>query len=779
MAIGGLSFMAFWFCVPDPLFEDPFSLMVLDREGKFVGARIATDEQWRFEMTGPVPEKFVKALVAYEDKRFWRHPGVDIRAVARAMASNIRAGKIVSGGSTLTMQLMRMARKNRVRNITQKLIETVQALRAELRYSKKEIIRMYAAHAPFGGNVVGLEAASWRYFGKPAANLSWAEAATLAVLPNSPALIHPGRNRQALREKRDMLLDRMVAEGVLQREAARLAKLEPIPEKPYRLADAAPHFTSLVGKTHSGQVHTTLDLQLQEAVAMIASGYHKVYAQNEVHNMAVIVSDTETGAVLAYFGNTTDDLKSHENDVDMVQAERSSGSILKPLLYIAALEDGMIMPDQLLPDVPTTIAGYKPENFNRAYEGKVKAREALSRSLNVPAVNLLRDYGVERFHRKLIELGFSSIHFSAEHYGLPLILGGAEVTLWDLAGVYASMGRALDHAYAFGHKYASSDLRPLHYLGIDGYDSSPFLQDEPTFFHYGAIWSVFEAMKEVSRPREDGSWEIFRNARQIHWKTGTSYGFRDAWAIGVTPRFTVGVWVGNADGEGRPGIIGVRAAAPVLFDVFRALPATSAFEPPHDALVEKRICRTSGHPAGSFCADADTMLVSDVFMQVDVCPYHQPVLSDTGREFQYSLSCAGQEETIRYGHFTLDPVSAWYYRKVHPEYADPPPFHPACQDKTFGSAGQQVEIAYPPENAGIYLPVDLDQHVNELVCRATASQAADTLYWYLDNDFLGVTSNFHTQKITPAEGDHMLTVVHPSGDRSTRHFQILSAPGRN
>lgn len=749
--------------------------MVLDRSGKLVGARIASDDQWRFELLDDVPVKFQQALICYEDKRFWKHPGIDILAIGRAVKSNILAGEIISGGSTLTMQLMRMSRGKRRRTIWQKGIEAIMALRAELKYSKPELLKMYASYAPFGGNIVGLEAAAWRYFGKSPELLTWSEAATLAVLPNSPGLIHPGKNRLRLLEKRDLLLDLMVEQGIIDQQECQLSKLERIPPKPFPLPQFAPHFTDFVRKRNTGIVRTTLNLELQKQVTEMMEGHHFVLEQNEIHNLAGIVLDTKTGAVLAYVGNHFDPDNKHENAIDLIQAERSSGSILKPFLYTAAIEDGLILPTTLLPDVPTVMSGYRPENFSRTYEGKVQANQALARSLNVPAVHLLKKYGVERFRKKLIDLGFSSIHFSAEHYGLPLILGGAEVSLWDLAGVYGSMGRTLNNAFPLNHQYRKQDLHPPVYEmdALNNHEDFQ-LQSHPTAWHYGALWSVMSAMKEVSRPLEDGSWEVFQSAQHIHWKTGTSYGFRDAWSVGVTPDYTIAIWVGNADGEGRPGLVGVRTAAPIMFDLFRLFPESKVFEPPYDALQKKPVCRLSGHPAGTSCEQIDTLLVANVASTVEVCPYHISVWVDKNKDWQVHQDCAGSGSAMEENYFVLDPLSSFYYRKYHPQYIDLPPSHPDCGSFKNSYAAGDLEVAYPTEGADIYLPVDLNKEINGMICQATPRRPSEVLYWYLDAAFLGTTKDFHTMKIEPVFGAHRLTVVDPVGNRVERNFEILS-----
>ncbi len=330
-----ISAIGFWLIFPDPLFDDPLSTVVYDREGDLLGARIAMDGQWRFPNTDSLPVKYRQALVLYEDRYFHHHPGVNVVSLIRALSQNIKNGKVVSGGSTLTMQVMRMSRKNRERNLWQKLIETILAIRYELTATKEEILLSYASNAPFGGNVVGLEAASWRYFGTNPFNLSWAESALLAVLPNAPSLIHPGKNRNLLKIKRDRLLVKLYERGILDRLTCTLAQEEPLPERPMPLPNKASHVTDHFLTNHPGyRTHTTLNAELQSRTVELAGIHARRLKQNQVHNLACLIVEVETGHTMAYVGNSPEiDGEMHENYVDVVKGSRSTGSILKPLLF--------------------------------------------------------------------------------------------------------------------------------------------------------------------------------------------------------------------------------------------------------------------------------------------------------------------------------------------------------------------------------------------------------------------------------------------------------------
>ena len=432
--------VAYIFCLPRDIFKNvSYSTVIEDRNGELLGARIAADGQWRFPPTDNVPEKFRTAIVEFEDRWFYWHPGVNPVAIARAAVGNIKAGHVTSGGSTITMQVIRLSR-GKERTLWQKVIEATLATRLELRHSKRHILALYSAHAPFGGNVVGLEAASWRYFGRPPEELSWGEAATLAVLPNSPADIHPGRNRERLLEKRNRLLDNLFKHGKLDSLDLELAKDEPLPFEPVALPRDARHLTEHYVKQSPGQrVRTTLDIHLQRQVEEIADQWNDEFSVTGINDLAAVVLDVKTGDVLAYVGNADPDRKRPGSDVDIARSPRSTGSVLKPVLYCSLLQEGEILPNTLLPDVPVNLNGFSPQNFNRQFVGAAPASEALARSLNVPAVHMLRKFGVPRFLDILRKAGLSTLNKSASHYGLSLILGGGEATLLDITSMYAKM----------------------------------------------------------------------------------------------------------------------------------------------------------------------------------------------------------------------------------------------------------------------------------------------------------------------------------------------------
>ncbi len=696
-------------CLPRELFRNvSYSTVVESAEGELLGARIAADEQWRFPPADTVPAHYAAALIQFEDRAFRWHPGVNPAALVRAAVANLRAGHVVSGGSTLTMQVIRLSRQKE-RTLWQKTIEAVQATRLELRYSKKQILALYAAHAPYGGNVVGLEAAAWRYFGRPAAELSWAEAATLAILPNAPGTLHLSRGREQLLAKRNRLLERLLEHGDIDRDTYEAALEEPLPGAPLPLPALAPHY---VNRCPAGQrTRTSLRVGLQKAVSEAVDRRSGELAAEGVADMAAVVIDNADGAVVAYIGNACMDRERPGVQVDVAASARSTGSILKPFLYAAALEEGVILPRTLLPDVPMNLGGFAPQNFDRQFYGAVPAHEALARSLNIPAVYLLRAYGVPKFHALLKEAGLSTLTEAPEHYGLSLILGGAEARLDEVTAAYAGM---------------------VHfYQGQNEADFAPRL----------AIWYTLEALKEVNRP-DELDWRLIRSVRKAAWKTGTSYGFRDAWAVGMTPTYTIGVWAGNAQGQGVPGLTGARAAGPVMFDILNLLPEDERwFEMPDQAGHDGSwvgVCVQSGMLAGPECPEKEEVLIPAAGLESAPCPYHKD------------------------GEFVLPPAMEWYYKPHHPEYTGARKTHQT----------KEIEFIYPASGSTLTLPRQLNGQVEGVVFRVAHHKSNATLWWHLDQTYVGETRFLHELRLAPTPGKHTLTVVDGEGNSVSVMFRV-------
>ena len=759
------------FCLPKELFNDPTSTVLEDTNGELLGAKIASDGQWRFPMGEKVPDKFAKAIIAYEDRRFYSHQGFDLIAVGRALVQNIKVMQIEEGGSTLSMQVIRLSRKGKSRNIKEKIVELILASRLELRYTKDEILALYAANAPFGGNVVGVEAAAWRYYGRPAENLSWGEAATLAVLPNSPSIIHPGRNRERLLEKRNRLIDILKKEGHLDAESAELAKHEPLPLQPLPLPMDAQHLLDRVAKSHQGErVQSTIEQHLQTRVSKLLNRYVADFRSNKINNAAAIIVDIKTGNVIAYVGNATDDGKGeHGSNVDVIMAPRSTGSILKPFLFAAMIDEGSILPTTLIPDYPLHIAGFSPNNYNKTFDGAVTAKSALARSLNVPSVRMLQSYNVEKFHRLLKQLGMSTLTNPSGHYGLSLILGGAEGRLWDITNMYVYIARTLNHFRENESLYDPSDLSCMNFYKNTEKTKKGRLE-ESTLLSAAACWQTVEALSEVNRPEEEASWKAFSSSRKVAWKTGTSFGNRDAWAVGITPHYAVGVWVGNANGEGRTLLTGVGYAAPLLFELYGLLPKSNEwFSRPYDELRKIAVCSKSGYPAAELCEQVDSMWVAEKGTELEPCPYHVRVHLDQEERYRVSSDCYPVSQMITRSWFVLPPAQEWYYRTSHPDYRTLPPLHPKCLNT---ESHNPIELIYPARNTEIVIARQLDGEEGKAVFQAAHRDRNITIFWHVDDKYVGTTTNEHRIALAPSAGTHRLYLVDENGNGFTARFTV-------
>ncbi len=765
-----LAFVFFFNSISFPLFNSSYSTVLEDEKGELLAARIAEDGQWRFPYSGQIPVKFEKALLSFEDKNFYNHYGVDFPAIFNAAYQNIKAREIVRGGSTLTMQVIRLSGKNKKRTYLRKLLECIQALRLESKLNKKEILTAYSSEAPFGGNVVGIEAASWRYFGQSPERLSWAEAATLAVLPNSPSLIFPGKNQLRLKKKRDALLLKMRDKGIITTEEFHLAVSEPVPGKPHPLPIIAPHLLAYCERlgAKGKRNNATIKSSLQKKVNRILGIHHDKLSGNGIYNAAALILDVESGKVLAYAGNVLSDSRGHGYDVDIIQAERSTGSILKPLLFAMILNDGKLLSTALVPDIPTLIGGYAPRNYYLSYDGAVKLQQSVSRSLNVPAVRQLLDYGVEKFHLNLQKLGITSLHHSAKHYGLSIILGGAEGTLWDLASVYRNLSYSLNHFPVNSSiKVLVNNTRPVYLQQ----QLKQKMQKGEVCIDPASVWLMMEAMNEVSRPEEEASWKDYASAYKIAWKTGTSFGYRDGWAIGCTPQHIVAVWVGNADGEGRPELTGISTAAPIMFDIFKLLKSPSWFVRPFSFMEEAVVCAKSGYKASEYCEEGYTASIQKSGLNSSLCPYHKIVFLDETEKYRVNGECESVAKMKAKKWFVLPPAMEHYYKRKNSAYKVLPPYRPDCRAAL---TLRSMEIIYPQKGSRIFVPIQLDGNPGKTVFEVAHRSPESHVFWYLDNYYIGSTRDYHQMALNPEAGEHRLTVTDETGESRDVTFNVIS-----
>lgn len=759
--------------IPDPLFNHPFATVLESSDGQLLGAKIANDGQWRFPPLDSLPDNYTTCLLEFEDRYFYVHPGINPFSIARAIRQNIKAKRIVSGGSTITMQIARMAMGNKPRTILQKLVEMWLSLRIELKYSKDEILCLYANNAPFGGNVVGISAAAWRYYGRSPHHLSWAEVANLAVLPNAPSLVFPGKNEEKLSAKRDRVLSNLVNDSTIDLTSYRLSLAEPLPGKPQQLPTIAPHLLDRCIKDGLAQttIKSSIRTNTQVTVNGLLSAHYSTYKFKQINNVAAIVADIELGEVLAYVGNVAIDKHvDHGQYVDIINSRRSPGSILKPILYALAIHDGLITPYQLLPDIPVYFQGFAPQNFDKQFKGAVQANEALRSSLNVPFVSLLKDYGYEKFHYDLNQLGVVSLDQPASHYGLSIILGGGEVTLWEMAGLYAGLVRNLQsyNGNKGEKRYLTNDFRPLSYKKTTKNTETEKVADSR--ISAGATWHMLRAMQELRRPDAESNWKQFGNSRSIAWKTGTSYGHKDAWAIGLSSDYVVGIWVGNADGEGRPDLVGVLAAAPLMFRIFENLDGEAVFQMPVATMSMMKMCKQSGARASAICPDTEMRPIARSATSTTVCYHHQNIHLDETNKYRVNSKCYPIHKMNEKPWFILPPAQAWYYKKFNANYAESPDYLSGCVPK----ANEFMELIYPKKFTKVFVPIEIDGQQGKVVFEAAHRNQETKVFWYLDDRYVGETTQIHQMGLFPSAGIHQLSLVDDQGRELSVAFEAIN-----
>lgn len=728
---------------PAPLFPNDYSTVVTDKNGTLLRAYLTQDRQFRFPLDSgkTLPDKYIKALIHYEDKAFFSHPGMHFPSLFNSLYINIKKGERLRGGSTITMQLIRQSQKNK-RTYANKLKEIAYAIKIERHLSKKEILRLYATHAPMGGNIVGVPAACYRYFGKPMEKITWSEAALLAVLPNAPGLIHTGRNRSRLKIKRDQLLHSLLTSNEIDTLTYTLACSEPIPQtRP--LPFHAPHFTNFVAQDREGKsIQTTLDLSVQKQAEQELEHYMPTLRALGIRNCATLICERTTGNVLAYCGSSTYGDTIYQGYVDGVQALRSPGSLLKPILTAALFDRGPFTPQTKIYDIPTFLGTYTPQNASKEFLGIVSLKEALIRSLNVPYIRLLNYYGLEDFYLLLKDLGISTLHRPHYTYGLPLVLGAVESSLWDLTGLYLTLANK------------GKRMQPMPFPTEQTHSCS--------LFSAAATEMTEEILQTLNRPGEEYYWEEFNRQLPIAWKTGTSYGRKDGWAIGYTDEYVIGVWTGNFSGRGNAAIGGAATAAPLMFSLFNRLSTeqqNSAISPKGN-YQKVEICVSSGYLAGRECDKTTSIKVPNKDQRREkICPYHKRYHLDPQSGKSVCSHC--WEAHIEKSLFIISPPARLALQKRGVE-TDSIPAHkeqcPGFVDE------RRMTIIYPIEGTELLTPRTKRDSYEKTILKAAHQREEATLFWYIDGIFKGETTNGrHTLALDLPAGEHRLLIEDDEG----------------
>ena len=746
--------------LPERLSAPP-SVVVEYRDGTPAHVFLSPDEKWRVPVElDRVDPDYVRALLRLEDKRFYAHPGVDPIAIARAAFKNVARGRVVSGGSTITQQLVRVL-EPRPRTFASKVVEALRAVQLELRLSKTEILRAYLQFVPYGRNVEGVESAAVAYFGHGTGSLSAAEIATLLAVPQRPQERFPTTaNAARLRAARDGVAARLAEAGALPPEAtvdevratAAPSSMQPFPR-------AAPHAAIRARAQAPGRVRvaTTLDRQTQLIAERLLAGGRDEAAKNGIYNAAVVVVDHRASEVRALVGGRDFWDEAHGGQIAAFDAPRSPGSALKPFLYAAAIDEGIALPDHLVEDVPKTWGGYSPKNYDGAFDGLVRLEDALSRSLNVPFVELLAKIGVDEFTGLLRAGGAKSPSTAPGFYGLSAAIGSLELTPLEMASLYATLARG-------------GEARPLRFLADDPPPTRPLLLFSP-----GAAYLTTRALALRDRPDFPARRRYAGLPSSIAWKTGTSFGHKDAWSAGYGPSLTAVVWQGNLDHKGSRHLVGAEAAAPLLFDLLEALgetkgDASSAAPPPDLGQVE--VCAGSGHLPTPACGHTKVVSAPRTGAPTTRCPYHVEMDVDvrTGRAL-LPLCRAGR--TWRTERFTVWPSSVRRFLQEQARRVPAPPsLEPACSS----IAERPPPRIVSPEVGRIALLVPgVAPERQEIPLAADVASGGGTLSWFVDGEYLGSVAADERLWWTPRPGRHDLVVVDEAGMRASGVLDVRAA----
>ena len=740
--------------LPSPVFKNEYSTVITDENGKILRVYLNRDSQWILPPENKIiPYKLKESVLAYEDKRFYSHFGVDILALSRALKQDISQRKVISGASTITMQTARAIKQKR-RTFGNKFIEIIQAFKLELYYSKEKILNLYLSHIPYGNNIIGFRTASLKYFGVEPENLTWSQSATLAVIPNEPGALSKKNKIEKVYKKKNFLLKKLYTEKIIDKDSFLLAISEPVILKPKPFPLSAPHLSDRIFRQKKGvTIKTTLNKELQDNINRIVQSQMEELKQSGINNCAVIVSETKTGKIKAYIGSNNYFDKVNSGQIDGITAQNSTGSILKPFLYTLLMDDGAFIPDSKLEDIPRSYRGYSPYNMNQKFNGIVTMKEALTCSLNTTAVECLKNYGIEKFYNFLKEdAHLTTLFRSPNEYGLSLILGGAEGKLNEISALYSTLGN-------YGQ------YTPLYFI------ENEIPKTKKQIFSKGSSWLMLETLKELKRPGTEYYWQSFSNQWNIAWKTGTSFGNRDAWAVGVSPKWTIGVWIGNFDEKECPALIGVEAAAPILFKIFGYLPkekSSAWFPKPYSALKPIEISKETGYSATDFTADKIWSYMSKDAKPLKTSPYEKVFFTNkTGTKEVCSL-CWNENDLIKTTKTVYPPEVLTFLRSKGDTNYEILPHNESCPSIT---ANKNIEFIYPKEDSLILIPRNFENKYEKIKIKAASSYNKSVIYWYLDNNYIGKTEKTHEFEIDFENGNHKLYIIDNFGNSSSVNFK--------
>ena len=732
------------FIVLDLLFPLPhkkeFSKEIHAKDGTLLTAYLTTDDKWRLrtELDEVSPE-LIKAVLEKEDSWFYWHPGINPFSIVRAIYRNITTGEIQVGASTITMQVARMLEPKK-RTYLNKLAEIFRALQLEIKYSKKEILELYLSLLPFGGNIEGVKSASYIYFNRPPGKLSLAQSIMLAVIPNDPNTLRLDRFNDEIISKRNYWINKFNQERIFSSADLNDALDEPVEKNRYAIPILAPHFSYYIKNNLDGDIlNTTLDLSIQQTAENILLRNVKRVFYKGITNGAVLVIDNKNSSVVAYCGSADFYDEGSFGQVNGITAIRSPGSTLKAALYAYAFDDGNLTPQMKFADIPTDFHGYQPENYDLKFYGNVSTEFALVNSLNIPAVRLLEQVGLNNFINFLEGSGFNQIQKQKSKLGLSMILGGCGTNLQELTKLFSAFAR-------------KGKLYPLNFISDDNDDKGEQIFSESSSYLIANILSGTSRSDIVDLTN-------YSKLPKFAWKTGTSYGKRDAWAIGFNPNYTIGVWMGNFNGVGSPNLSGAEVAVPLLFDLFNAIDYNSDvkwFEVPEELIIRK-VCSESGLIPTQYC----TNVISDFAIKDkshnEICNIHKPVYVNLDDNIQYCTGCLPSSNYKKVVYAVYDPeLSVWFSQNKY-DYHKPPKHNPNCTAK-FAEDGPR--ILSPSENYEYFLEKNSSQ---EILLMAASDSRVKTHYWYVNEKFIKKSKPGEKVFFIPDEKELKITCLDDKG----------------
>ena len=718
----------------EKIFEDRYSVSVLDNNGKIIGVYLNKNEQWHLKSIDKIPEKLKTAVMVFEDKNFYSHNGVDFFAVIRALKDNIFE-KRKTGASTITMQAVKMVQPKE-RSYFNKYLEIVHAFKLEKYYKKDEILKMYLNNAPYGGNIVGYKTASYMYFRKSPKELTWSEAALLAVLPNSPGLMNVEKNREKLIEKRNFLLKKLYEKNFINERQYEISLKEPVPDKRYSFPVLAPHLVRrLVNENKDKKIiKSTIDSEIQKKTEKAVKDYSEFLKLSGINNTAVFIINNKNYEVTAYAGSQDFYDFKNNGQVDGITAKRSPGSLLKPFLYAKVIDEGIAAPQSKIPDVPLYFSNFSPQNADKKYYGMVEMRDALIKSLNIPFVELLKDYGEDKFFYFLKDiLNFEDRN--PERYGLSLILGTKEFTMEEIGILYSGLAN-------YGN------FKNLKYTEESTEEGRQLLTK-------GASYLTLTTMRELERP---GMEKFYREKNPVSWKTGTSHGRRDGWAAGITPEWTVVVWTGNFTGEGNPNLTGVYTGGNLLFNILKILPKTEK-----DFIIPSDLEKIEVDKETGYRLKYDVPY-KEIFYPKDAKPlkassyYKKIFVNKNGEEIDSRDESFNEREEKYILVYPLEVVN--YFVRENLDVSN------IFSEKT---AKKTIKFIYPKNNLKIIVPKDFDGEKSLIVKIANIKN--QELYWYVNKEYAG-KSREKERSFNLKKGNYEITVVSEKGETAKINFQV-------